>query len=79
VGSLLAGEVQTVDVDIPVSLKVGTAGQPFDLKERMALPNTVWAHLSGQLCSVGTPCFRGPCSYTDMASGAVMCFPPSIT
>jgi prepilin-type N-terminal cleavage/methylation domain-containing protein len=78
VGSLYMGEVQTVDVDIPVNLKVGTLGQPFDLKERMALPNTVWSKAATQSCSAAVPCFRGPCSYTDMASGAVMCFPPLI-
>jgi prepilin-type N-terminal cleavage/methylation domain-containing protein len=79
VGSLYYGEKQTVDVDIPVSLKQGTSGVPFDLKERLALSNTVWAKSTGQSCSASVPCFPGPCDYTDMATGAVTCFPPVIS
>jgi hypothetical protein len=84
-GSIAYGETQTVDVDIPVSLKQGTAGVPFDLKERLALSNTVWAKSQAQAalgCSASVPCFPGPCDYLDPLStppNAVSCFPPKIT
>lgn len=72
-GSIAYGEKQTVDVDIPVSLQQGTVGVPFDLKERLALSNTVWASTTPATCSVSVPCIPGPCT----TAGA--CFPPVIS
>jgi Tfp pilus assembly protein PilW len=60
------GETQTVDVDIPVSLKVGQSGAPFDLKERIAISNTVWGTVANQNCSASVPCTQGPCDYVDV-------------
>jgi prepilin-type N-terminal cleavage/methylation domain-containing protein len=76
------GETQTVDVELPVSLKQGTAGLMFDLKERLALPNTVWTKNQATLpapCSAILPCYSGPCSYKDpMTGNSLPCYPPSI-
>ena len=61
-----------MDVDIPVSLKQGTYGVPFDLKERLALTNTVWSKstIAAALgCSISVPCFPGPCNYKDPITG----------
>jgi prepilin-type N-terminal cleavage/methylation domain-containing protein len=77
------GETQAVDVDIPVSLKQGTAGVVFDLKEHLALPNTVWAKVSSNpapSCSVLVPCFDKPCNNTDPMTGNTLpCYPPLIS
>jgi prepilin-type N-terminal cleavage/methylation domain-containing protein len=73
------GETMSVDVDIPVSLKVGTFGVPFDLKQRLALPNTVWGTTSQQACSTVAPCSPGPCPYvTPLGQTAAACYPPKI-
>jgi prepilin-type N-terminal cleavage/methylation domain-containing protein len=73
------GETITVDVDIPVSLKVGTSGTPFDLKERLALPNTVWGTTTAQVCSEGTPCGPGPCPHvTSLGVAAGPCYTPKM-
>jgi prepilin-type N-terminal cleavage/methylation domain-containing protein len=82
VGSINLGETQTVDVDVPVSLTQGTSGIPFDLKERIAVSNTVWAKSTASAaagCSVALPCFPGPCDYIDSGTGAVACFPPKLS
>lgn len=71
--SIPYGEWQTVDVDMRVSLKQGTSGQPFDLQERLALPNGVWVATSGLSCSSAQMCLSGPCWPT---SGT--CFVPAI-
>lgn len=67
------GEMQSVDVDIPVSTKQGTFGAPYELKQKLALRNTVWSTSAGQSCSVSVPCSAGPC---DLVGG---CYPPTIT
>jgi prepilin-type N-terminal cleavage/methylation domain-containing protein len=79
-GAINPGETQTVDVEIPVTLKVGTLGAPYDLKERVALPNTVWVATSGQACAVGAACRRGPCPPLDpLGQPAPACYPPHIS
>jgi prepilin-type N-terminal cleavage/methylation domain-containing protein len=79
------GESQTIDVEIPVSLKQGTFGVVFDLRERVALPNTVWTKTAVPPatlpvpCTILIPCISGPCNYLDPITGAPRpCYPPSI-
>ena len=83
VGAINWGETQTVDVDIAVTLKTGAggAGAPFDLKQRLALSNTVWSPgPAGTACSASVPCFPGPCDYTDPITLApAPCFPAAIS
>jgi prepilin-type N-terminal cleavage/methylation domain-containing protein len=81
VGSINFGETQTVDVEIPVSLKQGTAGVLFDLKERLAVGNTVWAKTTTDAatgCTASVPCYPGPCNYKVAVTLTVACFPPAI-
>ena len=80
-GSINWGETETVDVDIPVSLKQGTAGVPFDLRERLALSNTVWSATAGRTCSTLVPCIQGPCNnVTDpITLIPAPCFPPALS
>jgi len=81
VGSIAYGETQTVDVDIPVSFKQGTAGALFDLKERVALPNVVWSKSTIAQGLAAPPRFRasaGPCTCKVPVSLTVACFPPKI-
>ena len=83
-GAINWGETQTVDVDIAVTLKTGTggAGAPFDLKQRLALSNTVWSTTSGTACSASVPCFPGPCDYMNtvpVVPTPLPCYPPPIT
>jgi prepilin-type N-terminal cleavage/methylation domain-containing protein len=77
------GQTQTVDVDVPVSLKVGTFGKPYDLKERLALSNTTWTTTSGASCGLsGTDptCVVGPCpyAYANTLAAAPACYVPVI-
>jgi prepilin-type N-terminal cleavage/methylation domain-containing protein len=74
-GAINWGETQTVDVDIPVSLKQGQAGAPFDLQERLAISNTVWSTTAAQSCSASVPCIPGPCDYLDVALAHAPCYP----
>jgi hypothetical protein len=69
------GETATFDVDIPVSLKVGQSGAPFDLQERLALSNTVWSGTAAQSCSVSVPCIPGPCDNVDVVGTKIACYP----
>lgn len=79
-GAIYPGETMTVDVDLPVSLKVGTSGAPFDLNEHLALPNTVWGTTPQQSCAVGAACSSGPCPYvTPALLAAPPCYPPKIS
>jgi prepilin-type N-terminal cleavage/methylation domain-containing protein len=80
-GAINWGETQTVDVDIPVSLKQGQAGAPFDLRERIALSNTVWGTTSPTLqdCSVAVPCSPGPCDNVDVSGTHLACYPVHIS
>ena len=73
------GQFQTVDVDIPISLKQGTAGVPFELKERLALRNTVWSTTAASSCSASVPCIPGPCDQVDVAGVPIPCYPPVIS
>jgi prepilin-type N-terminal cleavage/methylation domain-containing protein len=73
------GEFQTVDVDFAVSLKQGDAGAPFDLKERLALRNTVWSGTASTSCSAAVPCSPGPCDKVDVAGVPIPCYPPAIS
>jgi prepilin-type N-terminal cleavage/methylation domain-containing protein len=59
------GELETIDVDIPVSLKVGQLGKLFELKERLAVSNTVWSQTVDTSCSAAAPCTPGPCDAVD--------------
>ena len=82
-GAINWGETQTVDVDIAVTLKTGPggAGAPFDLKQRLALSNTVWSPgPAGTACSASVPCFPGPCDYADpITLVPAPCFPAAIS
>jgi prepilin-type N-terminal cleavage/methylation domain-containing protein len=71
--SIPLGEWQTVDVDMRASLKQGTAGQPFELQERLAVSNGVWITSQNTACSASGQCSPGPCW------PASPCYVPSIS
>jgi prepilin-type N-terminal cleavage/methylation domain-containing protein len=58
------GEVQSVDVDLPVKAPAtGTGvGQAYRLTQRVALRNTVWPATAGTACSGVAPCTIGACT-----------------
>jgi type II secretory pathway pseudopilin PulG len=64
----------TVTIDIPVSLKSGVTGKPYDLKQAVTLRNGVWA-LSATSCSSAVPCTLGSCTLASPS----FCYPPTIS
>ena len=58
------GEVQSVDVDLPVKIPSSGngIGQPYRLAQRVALRNTVWPATAGTACSGSVPCTQGACT-----------------
>jgi prepilin-type N-terminal cleavage/methylation domain-containing protein len=68
------GELETIDIDIPVSVKVGQLGKLFELNERLAVSNTVWSQTVDASCSAGTPCTQGPCDPVDAVGGHLACY-----
>lgn len=58
------GELQSVDVDLPVKIPSSGngIGQPYRLTQRIALRNTVWPAASGTACSGSVPCTAGACT-----------------
>ncbi|MDX6485993.1 MAG: hypothetical protein QOF43_1146 [Gaiellaceae bacterium] len=73
--SIPNGQLQTVTIDIPVNLKVGTsgAGAPYDLSQAVTLRNGVWAAAASTSCSAAAPCTAGLCTL------AGVCYPPVIS
>lgn len=70
---ITAGQLPTVTVDFPVSLKDGTTGNLYDLNETIALRNAVWIGTSGGSCTSAAPCIPGGCS-----PSAAACYQPAI-
>jgi prepilin-type N-terminal cleavage/methylation domain-containing protein len=68
------GELETIDVDIPVSVKVGQLGKLFELKERLAVSNTVWSQTVDTSCSAAAPCTPGPCDAVDASLNHIACY-----
>ncbi len=62
----------TVFIDIPVTLKSGVIGRPYDLRQAVTLRNGVWA------LTVDTPCSPVSCT---MGSCTLLtgCYPPRIS
>jgi prepilin-type N-terminal cleavage/methylation domain-containing protein len=58
------GELQSVDVDLPVKIPSSGngVGQPYRLAQRVALRNTVWPATAGTACSGSVPCTSGSCT-----------------
>jgi type II secretory pathway pseudopilin PulG len=65
------GQLRTVSIDIPVSLKSANAGAAYDLNETIALRNTVWNGAANLSCAPATPCVFGLCT---LVGG---CYPPN--
>ena len=58
------GELQSVDVDLPIRIPSSGngIGQPYRLTQRVALRNTVWPAAAGTACSGSVPCTQGACT-----------------
>jgi prepilin-type N-terminal cleavage/methylation domain-containing protein len=58
------GELQSVDVDLPVKIPSSGngVGQAYRLTQRVALRNTVWPATAGTACSGSVPCTPGACT-----------------
>ena len=58
------GELQSVDVDLPVKIPSSGngVGQAYRLSQRVALRNTVWPVTAGTACSGSAPCTAGACT-----------------
>ena len=62
--TLRYGELQSVDIDLPVKIPSNGngVGQPYRLSQRVALRNTVWPVTAGTPCSTTVPCTAGACT-----------------
>jgi prepilin-type N-terminal cleavage/methylation domain-containing protein len=58
------GELATVDIDLPVKIPSSGngVGQPYRLKQRVTLRNTVWPATQTGVCSGSAACTPGPCT-----------------
>ena len=68
-----AGQLATITIDLPVSLKDGTTGNLYDLNQTIAMRNAVWTGTSGGSCTAAAPCIPGGCSLS-----AAACYQPAI-
>jgi prepilin-type N-terminal cleavage/methylation domain-containing protein len=72
-GSIPVGQLQTLQVDVPVEIKHGTAGTTYTLAQTLTLQNGVYQTVGTSGTCTGTNCSAGICPLTGNP-----CYPPVI-